>query len=145
MDLLEEFEMQEICPTCTVIQLPRSRHCFICDLCVDRFDHHCQWLNSCVGRRNHSYFICFVLIQAIYLFFVAASIIRLYVDILTDKHDAGENVATTCDVHGERHWAETCLIVSSDFFTENPRSIIIVYTLAALILLLSAGFAFPVL
>lgn len=53
MELLDNFDVREICPTCKVITLPRSRHCIICNTCVDRFDHHCQWLNNCIGRRNH--------------------------------------------------------------------------------------------
>ena len=60
MMLLEEFESTELCPECEVIILPRSRHCNVCNKCVDRFDHHCPWLNNCVGRRNHSFFIIFV-------------------------------------------------------------------------------------
>ena len=89
MDLLEEFEMQEVCPTCAIIILPRSRHCFICNRCVDRFDHHCQWLNNCVGRRNHPYFLCFVLTQAVYLAFVFASLIRFYIDYVTVDLEEG--------------------------------------------------------
>jgi hypothetical protein len=27
---------------------------------VERFDHHCPWINNCVGINNHNYFILFV-------------------------------------------------------------------------------------
>merc|ERR1719502_988575 len=30
-----------------------SRHCLICDKCVVDFDHHCKWLNNCIGAKNY--------------------------------------------------------------------------------------------
>lgn len=51
MDLLEQFEPNCLCPECEVIRTPRSRHCNICKRCVDRFDHHCPWINNCVGIK----------------------------------------------------------------------------------------------
>lgn len=49
------------CSTCHIWRPPRSSHCAICDVCVLSHDHHCVFLNSCVGYRNYTYFIWFLL------------------------------------------------------------------------------------
>lgn len=39
----------------------RTKHCSICNKCVIQFDHHCMWLNNCIGGRNYSAFIICVI------------------------------------------------------------------------------------
>ncbi|KAA8498518.1 putative palmitoyltransferase ZDHHC16 [Porphyridium purpureum] len=39
----------------------RTHHCSVCDTCFRRMDHHCAWLNVCVGRNNQRYFILYLL------------------------------------------------------------------------------------
>ena len=45
------------CYLCEVNVLRRSKHCRRCNKCVDVFDHHCPWLNTCVGARNYRHFL----------------------------------------------------------------------------------------
>jgi hypothetical protein len=44
---------------------PGTKHCGTCNKCVARFDHHCVWLNHCIGARNYAPF--FVLLNAVVL------------------------------------------------------------------------------
>lgn len=60
LELLNKFNPTELCPDCKVIRTARSRHCAICNVCVERFDHHCPWINNCVGINNHNYFLMFL-------------------------------------------------------------------------------------
>eukprot|EP00347_Sterkiella_histriomuscorum_P004954 403358448 len=48
------------CETCNLIRPPKASHCGICDNCVKCFDHHCTFVNNCIGVRNMRIFVIFV-------------------------------------------------------------------------------------
>ncbi|XP_056594150.1 palmitoyltransferase ZDHHC23-B isoform X1 [Triplophysa dalaica] len=52
-----EGQKRDWCSVCKVVRPPRAGHCRICGVCILRLDHHCVWINSCVGQANHSSFL----------------------------------------------------------------------------------------
>ncbi|XP_034871581.1 palmitoyltransferase ZDHHC12 isoform X9 [Mirounga angustirostris] len=54
------------CRHCLVLPL-RARHCRDCRRCVRRFDHHCPWMENCVGERNHPLFVAYLALQLVVL------------------------------------------------------------------------------
>nr|XP_030142664.3 palmitoyltransferase ZDHHC12 [Taeniopygia guttata] len=55
------------CGYCLVKQPMRAKHCRLCQHCVRRYDHHCPWLENCVGERNHPLFIVYLSVQLVVL------------------------------------------------------------------------------
>ncbi|XP_078107594.1 palmitoyltransferase ZDHHC12-A isoform X1 [Sander vitreus] len=67
------------CGHCLLQQPMRAKHCQTCKHCVRRFDHHCPWIENCVGERNHRWFIVYLLVQLLALLW--ALHIALYVRV----------------------------------------------------------------
>lgn len=68
MDMMKIFDPVMLCADCEVVRTDRSRHCSICNRCVERFDHHCPWINNCVGVSNHGVFMSFLLSMVALIF-----------------------------------------------------------------------------
>jgi ribosomal protein L40E len=50
----------KICKSCNILKPIRAHHCQVCGYCVFKMDHHCPWINNCVGQNNHRYFMLFL-------------------------------------------------------------------------------------
>ena len=60
----------KICQFCKEVKPLRTHHCSICGICVLKMDHHCPWINNCIGQNNQRYFLLFLFHSFCYTFFV---------------------------------------------------------------------------
>ena len=67
------------CAKCANYKPPHTHHCSYCGCCIEDFDHHCPWMNNCIGKRNHKFFMLFLLyVGSGSGFAIVMTVIRMY-------------------------------------------------------------------
>eukprot|EP00347_Sterkiella_histriomuscorum_P017942 403347394 len=70
------------CLMCNVFKPERCHHCSSCGRCVLNMDHHCPWINNCIGFWNRKHFILMLVYVLLTSYFTAIAIsIPLYQNI----------------------------------------------------------------
>lgn len=62
-------EKRHTCSICLTYKPPRCHHCHRCNKCYLKMDHHCLFLDVCIGFHNYKFFIQFLITNIIFLVF----------------------------------------------------------------------------
>ena len=72
----QKYDFKNFCFKCSVYKSEDLKHCVICDKCCKDFDHHCFWLNNCIGQNNYYFFI--ILLYTVFFDFISMVLVSIY-------------------------------------------------------------------
>jgi len=67
-------EKTHICNMCQTYKPQRCHHCNRCNKCYLKMDHHCLFLDVCIGFHNYKFFIQFLISNIIFVIFYVSII-----------------------------------------------------------------------
>lgn len=80
---------KRICRRCKSFKPDRAHHCSICKRCILKMDHHCPWVNNCVGIGNHKFFLLFIFYTFLSCSYAITLVIFRFVECIghMEKHE----------------------------------------------------------
>jgi hypothetical protein len=84
-------QMKRLCRRCKAYKPQRAHHCSVCRRCVIKMDHHCPWVNNCVGIGNHKYFLLFVFYTLLSCCYSMVLVITRFSTCMGGNHKRGDH------------------------------------------------------
>ncbi|XP_049825500.1 palmitoyltransferase ZDHHC20 isoform X2 [Aethina tumida] len=74
-------------PNGTIRQIKpdRTHHCSTCETCVLKMDHHCPWVNNCVGYSNYKQFFLLIFYTVLYCLFFITTSMEYIISLIQEK------------------------------------------------------------
>jgi palmitoyltransferase ZDHHC2/15/20 len=69
-----------VCSICNIIKPDRAHHCSTCKQCILKMDHHCPWVDNCVGFGNYKFFVQFLLYGVVFSVYVWTTAFASFLD-----------------------------------------------------------------
>ncbi|CAK74064.1 unnamed protein product (macronuclear) [Paramecium tetraurelia] len=82
----ESQKLDSYCDICDAYVKENTKHCKHCNRCSQEFDHHCKWVNNCVGNKNYKIFIMMITTTMLQLFYTAIVYIRI-IKLYNTEHE----------------------------------------------------------
>jgi palmitoyltransferase len=101
------FHPGQECRTCHLLKPPRSKHCTVCKRCVARLDHHCVFINNCVGYGNQHWFLLLLLSTAVLTSYGGA----LGLGLISETARARSSVFSLWK-HPKHSWNDYCILLA---------------------------------
>ncbi|NXW16423.1 ZDH15 Palmitoyltransferase, partial [Circaetus pectoralis] len=79
------------CDRCQLIKPDRCHHCTVCAICVLKMDHHCPWVNNCIGFSNYKFFLLFLAYSLLYCLHIAATVFKYFIKYWTGELTNGRS------------------------------------------------------
>jgi hypothetical protein len=74
------------CTVCSAYVNEDAKHCGACNRCAGGFDHHCNWLNNCIGEANYWDFYNLICLYLVFMIvFQVVSIIGFIDGTIMEK------------------------------------------------------------
>ncbi|KAL4466515.1 hypothetical protein ABPG72_000722 [Tetrahymena utriculariae] len=82
-----EHKKRRYCLICHIFKPERCHHCSICGRCVLNMDHHCPWLNNCIGFQNRKFFFLLIFYVNVAVWYILGGFLPFVWKILSNLRD----------------------------------------------------------